>query len=298
METTQKETTTRIDSNVDDMERVTDYETDKIGKKSEAPAQHESATGKTQSDTTTEIDNPFKPRASLSRSPTRLTMNQGNNQEKGDEEDVFEVMVIQPAGAVKRNATEQNDGAKQADGLLVSRDALKKMIKRAREATIAVNAIFGYAAATKNVNRILKEKSGIALTCLESLAKDLEWTHRHGQGSTGAEVAVGIGKTVTVNTATQTEDPVYGEDRTSITTMDGQEGRRQKARKETSIDIRENNPEVVETMAIMGGGDKRKEISPPEQTKAKRSRPNARVTGNAIQSARWVNEPLRGEPNV
>lgn len=115
------------------------------------------------------------------------------------------------------------------------------------------------------------------------------WTREYG-----AEVAVGIGKTVTVNTATQTEDPVSGEDRTSITTMDGQEGRRQKARKETSIDIRENNPAVVETMAIMGGGDKRKEISPPEQTKAKRSQLNARGTGNAIQSARWVNEPLRG----
>lgn len=189
METTLKETTTRIDSNVDDMERITDYETDKIGKRSEAPAQHVSATGKTQSDATTESDNPFKPRASLSRSPTRLTMNQGNNQEKGDEEDVFEMMVThQPVGAEKRNTTEQNDGAKQTDGVLVSRDAPKKMIKHAREATIAVNAIFDYVATTKNVNRILKEKSGIALNYLESLAKDLEWTHRHGQGSTGRKL--------------------------------------------------------------------------------------------------------------
>lgn len=298
MESLIKENTTRTDPNDDEMERIMDNELEMIGKKSEVPTRGENATGKTQRDMEsqgTEIENPFRPRASLSRSPTRLTRNHEGNPGKGDDDDVFEDTVTpKPVEIGMRKEAELSERGKRDDNVLISRDVLKKMSERTRGATTAIKAIFDYAATTKNVSRILKEKSGIALNYLESLVKELAEIQRYGQSCTGAEGPVTLVKPTMVNCATQTEYRIGGEDRTPIRTGDGQDAHRRKVRKETPGEIRESYPVAAEPTAKTGGGDKRKERTPPEPTKTKRSRPNAGQTGNAIQPVKRANEPGRG----
>lgn len=118
-----------------------------------------------------EIDDPFRPRASLSRSPTK---------EERKEQAV--VCLLSPEEATQATQmTEQNpydrDGKGHTPGLeenvLVQRGQILKMTKQAAKAKVAIKAIYDYALATKNVSRLLKEMGGKALHHLGVLIKDL-----------------------------------------------------------------------------------------------------------------------------
>lgn len=80
--------------------------------------------------------------------------------------------------------------------------------------------------------------------------------------------------------------------------MDRRDGHRQIGREVTPGVIIDSYPVVGVTRAKAGGGDKRKERTPPEMTKAKRSRPNVRRMGNGVQPTRRVIEPLRDRTHV
>lgn len=295
MEHNHKEKTTRTDLNDDDLERSTDNTMEWIDTRRGALTLPLRAMGTPPNGgTNIETANPFKPRASLSRSPAGRTVGVGNTEEKGEEEEIFEIEDSPKPGEVEnRKPAEQKDGAEQAEGVLFAHDILQRMITNAREATKAVNAIYQYAATTKNVNRILKGKSGNALNYLESLSKEMEEAYRHGKRKTGLVIKRSDIQNETVSTASQTETPSGVGDTNPIAGGPGEASR--KLREEVAPEANEHTP-TTGRAAILGGRDKRKEISPPELAKAKRNRPNARGTGNAILSARWVNEPLRERP--
>lgn len=303
MDTNLKEKTTRMDLYDDDLERLMDNDTGWIDTRREIPTQPPRAAGTTPSEASTESANPFKPRASLSRSPAGRTKDLGSIQEKGEEDEIFEIEDSPNlGGGEKRKPVELNDEANQDEGVLVAHEILEKMAANTREATKAVKAIYQYAATTKNVSRILKGKSGVALNYLESLSKELGEALQYGKARTGPVFTGNNSKSTTVNAATQTETFGGGSDKTLTT--EGLGGGRRILREVIATETSEYIPTTSVTTTPSGGGDKRKEISPPELARAKRSRPNARGagnaiqsargTGNAIQSARWVNESMRG----
>lgn len=293
------EKTTRTDLNVDEMEHNADNEMEMISNKREASGRRENDTGNTQGDTIsagTERENPFKPRASLSRSPTRLPRTQQSNPPMGADEDVLEVMVIQqPTGIEKSKENAPSAIAKQGDSVVIPRELLKKLSNRAGGATTAISAIYEYAKSTKNVSRILREKSGLALNYLESLAKELEGIQRAGLNITGMEGMGAPGKIATVNCATQTECHRGKEDRAPTMAVDSQDGYQRKGRTATSEEIKASYHVAGDPLSIVSGGDKRKERTPPELNKAKRSRVNGNQMGIGIQPGRRANEPLRGK---
>lgn len=67
------------------------------------------------------------------------------------------------------------------EGVIVEYGVLANMCKQVSDAKAAIKAIYDYAVTTKNVSRLLKEKSGAAIKHLGSLTTDLELA-RKGSG--------------------------------------------------------------------------------------------------------------------
>lgn len=274
----------RTDLDDDDLAIITDLGMENTVEKSVALDPQERVTGDKPSGTIAEAGNPFKPRASLSRSPTRMTPTREIERCIGAEEDPLEVGDAHPVVSVeKTGAAERRADEMLTDNVLVPRDTINKMLKQVRNASLAVRAIYEYATTTKNVSRLLREKSALAIRHLESLSEGLEQTHRYPrEGNAAQEAGTGRTKTGTSNTASQTEDRATGVD--TRTTREVQEGGTLQTRRRTS------SKEAIKE----GSRLKRKERTPPEQEGKKRSRPNAKVSDNVTQPTGRGNELVRG----
>lgn len=117
-------------------------------------------------------DDPFKPRASLCRSPT-----------KEARQVMDEVVLLSPEGEAQQTPTREVIPNKQVrevkslrpeEAVVVQRARITKITDQVACAKEAIKAIYDYAVATKNVSRLLKEMGGKALFHLGVLSKELD----------------------------------------------------------------------------------------------------------------------------
>lgn len=285
---------TRIDLTGDDPDSPKDNELVMTSERSTVvAAQYGAERTPLRGGTEAEPANPFMPRASLSRSPTGCLLNKEVDQPRAMEEAPEGPTAQLDLGSRKECSPVRDQDHILDDCVGITRAALMKLIKQAREATSAVNAIYVYSKTTKNVSRLLKEKSGLALSHLRSIAALAEQTGNDGKVGKTSEGADNLGRNAR-SIGSQTEEAPLPETRRSETLGDKAGGWCLKSRKGATAAVREKRPGEPRQTTLTGGGDKRKEISPPEPSTAKRSRLNGGSKGTPPQIKGGAAGPKKG----
>lgn len=191
--------------------------------------------------------NPFEPRVNLNRSPVMMKSNT-ELQEKMAEERTTHIQT-------NPEETPEDKGEwitlQIGDNIMLQREAVIRMERHIYDARAALNAIYKSAITTKNVSRLVKEKSGEALKHLGALQKDMGYIKKGGKlnietdSNEGSRMLQNSIETKTMERSTQTTENKNGDEYRKSADGDADRNSKEESgkRKEISPNFQEDEKE-------------------------------------------------------